>query len=435
MNRESKIDTTPKKDYDLAQLIPKADAGDLQAQYDVLMAAMQAEDDVEQAIKAKLPGYTQSLMDAEEPSGCFYLAQLYENGDGVERDVQKAARLYISSGDRGAAFGYEYAGLLYYYGDGIEQDHAKAFELISKGDRKSLQPEPLFALAEMLRQGLGTQQDAEQANTLYWAFLAQYNELANRHLEISRKMAFDLLRLCVRVRMRLAEAFETGLGGLEQNHEEAEDMIRSAVRMLTFEKADDRKYGITTQEIYEAFSRITGIPMEDKPFLTDLKFNEYLDFEDGRIASMKTMGDSELEIPVNVFAEPGSDLSLPEGAVCPVELFSSDFEVDTYDSAEDVKESTNMAPIAMIPIGTFPLEADDPSFRQSPWIIFNGKVIHLALRRCHDSDPADNDYALCVTVETADLLVTLEVQCEAEVELGEYWHGTAFLSAVIRKEQ
>lgn len=31
---------------------------------------------------------------------------------------------------------------------------------------------------------------------------------------------------------------------------------------------------------------ITGIAMEDKPFLTDLRFCEYLDFEDGRIASM-----------------------------------------------------------------------------------------------------------------------------------------------------
>ncbi len=179
-----------------------------------------------------------------------------------------------------------------------------------------------------------------------------------------------------------------------------------------------------------------GLQSSDKPFLTDLRFCESLDFEDGRIASMHTMGgDSDLEIPVNVFAEPGSDDSLTEGTVCTVELSAAAYEIDVYASAEDVSGDTGMADFSLIPMGTFPLDPDDPDFRQNPWISFSGKVVHLALRRCRDSASEDCDYALCVTVKTLDMLVTFELECNAEVEIGEYWHGAAFLSAVIRKKE
>lgn len=181
---------------------------------------------------------------------------------------------------------------------------------------------------------------------------------------------------------------------------------------------------------------ITGIAMEDKPFLTSLEFCEYLDFEGDQIASMHTMGgDSDLEIPVNVFAEPGSDDSLIEGTVCTVELFAAAYEIDVYASAEDVSGDTGMADLSMIPMGTFALDPDDPDFRQNPWISFTGKVVHTALRRCHDAKPDDCGYALCVTVKTLDMLVSFELDCDTEAEVGTYWHGAAFLSAVIHKKE
>lgn len=90
-----------------------------------------------------------------------------------------------------------------------------------------------------------------------------------------------------------------------------------------------------------------------------------------------------------------------------------------------------MSKISMIPIGTFPLKPNDPDFKQNPCILFNGAVVHTAIRHSLIEDEDDCDYSLFVTVETLEMFVTFEMACDTEVKLGEYWHGSAYLSAVI----
>ena len=62
------------------------------------------------------------------PIAAFYLATLYENGKGVEKDMQKAIELYTKSADAGYGTAQSYLGDIYYEGRGIEQNYTKAVE-------------------------------------------------------------------------------------------------------------------------------------------------------------------------------------------------------------------------------------------------------------------------------------------------------------------
>ncbi|GAA8083694.1 hypothetical protein HpBT091_01180 [Helicobacter pylori] len=57
---------------------------------------------------------------------------LYSNGQGVEKNLTKAAQFYSKACDLKDGWGCSFLGGLYYNGDGVKQDFKKAVALFKK---------------------------------------------------------------------------------------------------------------------------------------------------------------------------------------------------------------------------------------------------------------------------------------------------------------
>ncbi len=65
-------------------------------------------------------------------SGCNNLGDLYQNGEGIEKNLTKAAYLYSKACDLKEGLGCFNLGALYYNGKGVEKDLTKAAYFYSK---------------------------------------------------------------------------------------------------------------------------------------------------------------------------------------------------------------------------------------------------------------------------------------------------------------
>ena len=82
-----------------------------------------------------------------------------------------------------------------------------------------------------------------------------------------------------------------------------------------------------------------------------------------------------------------------------------------------------MAPVSLIPMGTFPVDPDDKNFQQSPNIIFSGKV----LRADFDAEAAAEDPNYSIVVETFKMNFTLICQYDGEIAKDNIISGIARL--------
>ncbi|GAA9293015.1 hypothetical protein HpHA236_01150 [Helicobacter pylori] len=57
---------------------------------------------------------------------------LYSNGQGVEKNLTKAAQFYSRACELKDGWGCSFLGVLYYNGDGVKQDFKKAVALFEK---------------------------------------------------------------------------------------------------------------------------------------------------------------------------------------------------------------------------------------------------------------------------------------------------------------
>ncbi|GAA8513971.1 hypothetical protein HpBT265_01160 [Helicobacter pylori] len=76
--------------------------------------------------------YFEKACDLNDSSGCKNLGVLYENGQGVEKDLIKVAYLYSRACELKDGWGCSFLGVLYYNGDGVKQDSKKAVALFEK---------------------------------------------------------------------------------------------------------------------------------------------------------------------------------------------------------------------------------------------------------------------------------------------------------------
>ncbi|WP_455203801.1 tetratricopeptide repeat protein [Kaarinaea lacus] len=104
----------------LAKLLPKAEAGNAEAQYDV--------------------------------------GEMYERGRGVLKDAGKAFEWYLKSAQQGNEKAAYRAGLAYLKGKGTEKEHSKAFKWLSIAADKGYERAQYY-VGEMYEKGLGVDKD------------------------------------------------------------------------------------------------------------------------------------------------------------------------------------------------------------------------------------------------------------------------------------
>jgi TPR repeat protein len=87
---------------------------------------------------------------------------LYQDGNGVERDLTRARELFQRAADAGAPRGMFLLGNLYERGSGVPQDYAKAWEWYDKAARGN-DVLALYSLGQMSADGRGVGQDYGEA--------------------------------------------------------------------------------------------------------------------------------------------------------------------------------------------------------------------------------------------------------------------------------
>ncbi len=81
---------------------------------------------------SKAKGYFEKACGLNISGGCGALGALYNDGEGVEKDLIKAAYLYSKACELKEGDGCGALGGLYYNGDGVKQDSKKAVVLFEK---------------------------------------------------------------------------------------------------------------------------------------------------------------------------------------------------------------------------------------------------------------------------------------------------------------
>ena len=155
---------------------------------------------------------------------------------------------------------------------------------------------------------------------------------------------------------------------------------------------------------------------------TLLRFFKFSPCEDGYMAHMETMGG--INVPVNVFADPGTDFFLHAGQTCsfPVYGIGNRRTIELFPSEEQYFRSGNRLQIpGMIPTGTFSPRENDVNFIQTPHILLTGTVTAVE-KRNSETGP---DY--CLEVETLDMTVYVLLDYEGDVEPGYILHCAAWL--------
>ncbi len=157
--------------------------------------------------------------------------------------------------------------------------------------------------------------------------------------------------------------------------------------------------------------------------MTELTFKGFMAYEDGKIACVET---TDEEIPVNIFIDNAEEFEdMQEDSPCAVEICGVGSGIKVYASEEDyfMGEGKRMAPVSMIPMGTFPADGDWENFEQSPHILFSGRVLGVAWNPSAEPDDANCD----IVVETFGFTFNLYLRYEGPVEPGNIVCGIAWL--------
>ena len=94
----------------------------------------------------------------------YYLAQLYQEGKGVEKDTKKAGELILKAANEDNGYAQEKAGDMYFEGRGVAQDYVKAVEYYLMAEAQSkLTPASARNLAKCYSMGINNLPDKNKA--------------------------------------------------------------------------------------------------------------------------------------------------------------------------------------------------------------------------------------------------------------------------------
>lgn len=167
---------SPKKQYDLDELLQKADNGDLDAMGTAACLLTAEYDNEDPAIEERIVRYLQALVEAEKGFACIMLADHYLTGRVVPQSVSRAISLYKKAVSLGCLFGNDSIGYLYFSGNYVPVDYKKALRYFKKGEKKKA-PVTLYALGEMYRLGLAVRKSDKKALRFYRQVIDSVNRI------------------------------------------------------------------------------------------------------------------------------------------------------------------------------------------------------------------------------------------------------------------
>lgn len=166
--------------------------------------------------------------------------------------------------------------------------------------------------------------------------------------------------------------------------------------------------------------------MKDK---TGLIFQHFMDYENGKMARLEVIAGYGL--PLNLYVDNASELEINPGDRCFCAICGIGSGIKIFSSENEFKKTDHaMAPISMIPIGTFSANSEDKDFVQSPHILFTGRVLNAEFNPC--AGPDEPNY--CVTIETLDMNFTLYYRYDGTISADNIIHGVVWLFGKLEKE-
>ena len=230
---------TPGEQYNLYDLLMKADAGDLEAMealVSVLPVEGYTDDDPDGEIAERQVLYLRKLAEAGRSFVYIMLGDACLKGSGTPKNVTEAIQWYEKAVESGIQFGNECIGMLYYEGTDIALDYQKAYEYFTRDEgKKSFCT--TYALGEMFRQGLYVMKDEAKA-CMYYASIVNDDGPCP-------EMDDFYWRACY----RLGVALHYGIG-TEKDLDRAVDMFSRAKNLYEL-KAENAAVGdITGEEFY-----------------------------------------------------------------------------------------------------------------------------------------------------------------------------------------
>ena len=161
-------------------------------------------------------------------------------------------------------------------------------------------------------------------------------------------------------------------------------------------------------------------------------FGNYMDYSENETLARVYVSTDDVRVPVNISLDEGSDVTLREGDLCDAVLWSNDYDVQTFASDEEYRKAdTQMAPVSMIPMGTFPANPDQKDFQQNAMILFTGFV--RAVER--NPEPEDDAPIYRIRIETYGLTFDLYYFEDEPVEPGYLVHGRVWLYGELHRSE
>lgn len=159
-------------------------------------------------------------------------------------------------------------------------------------------------------------------------------------------------------------------------------------------------------------------------------FNSYLEYSEDEMLARVQVQTEDLPVPVNISLDEGSDMNLEEGDSCEAALWSNEYEVKIFSSDDEYRRAgTQMAPVSMIPIGTFPTNPDQEDFQQNAMIYFTGFAREVE----RNPEPEEGAPVWRIRVETYGLTFDLFYFEDEPVAPGYLVHGRTWLYGALHR--
>ena len=162
--------------------------------------------------------------------------------------------------------------------------------------------------------------------------------------------------------------------------------------------------------------------------MSKLIFKYFMDSEEGKMGRFES--ESACDMPVNIVIDNADEVTVEPDTEVDVEIFGISSKVSIYENEDEYNPpNTSMAPVSLIPMGTFdPVEDDWDSFEQSADILFSGIVTAVDT----DDEAEEDNPNYCVTIESFGIDFNLYLRYDGEIKVGNVIHGTAWLWGEIK---